>query len=82
MSKRRQIAIPEQAKFSDYVRHAGHSQDWRTNQWSVTCPCGKPYSPPSTMMAAQGATCPKCGTIAILDYNNETIKFKPSEDQP
>jgi len=48
----------------------GSSRDLRTNRWKVTCPCRKVYSPPTTYLAEQLVTCPKCGYEEFVNYND------------
>lgn len=49
----------------------GLSRDHRTNKWELYCPCGKHFSPPTTMLAMRLETCPKCGYEEVVDYNND-----------
>ena len=47
----------------------GLSSDYRTNEWSITCDCGKWFKPPTTMYSCQNVECPKCGLTEYINYN-------------
>lgn len=49
----------------------GVSRDLRTNKWNITCiSCSKSWEPPTTMLAKDVITCPKCGMEEVVNYNN------------
>lgn len=52
-------------------RYIGHSRDYRTCRWEITCECGKIFFPETTMLRYQEIICPKCGKKETIDYNKE-----------
>ena len=64
--------MTETEKF--HVTCIGRSRDNRTNKWSAKCKkCGKWHEPPTTMLASQRITCPKCNEEEVINYNNLEI---------
>lgn len=63
---------------SEYIRWIGHSSDYRTNRWQLTCPrCGHSFSPATTMFARQILHCEraKCNAEIYVDYNDQIVKL-------
>lgn len=56
------------------VRCVGLSSDRRTNVWHVMCVCGKAFSPPTTMLAKQSFSCPRCGAEIRADWNEPSAE--------
>lgn len=54
--------------------YLGHSSDRRTNAWRLTLPCGHDATPPTTMLASQLVSCPKCTKEFWINYNDQTMK--------
>lgn len=47
------------------------SPDGRTNQWRLTCVCGKEWEPSTTRLAKREEECPKCHAMSVVDYNQD-----------
>lgn len=60
--------------------YLGHSHDWRTNRWRLTCPsCSHQWEPQTTMFAVHHISCPRCGKGVVARYNDLTVHL---EEEP
>lgn len=52
------------------ITFIGESEDYRTNKWRFKCKnCNKTFEPPTTILAIQAVTCPKCDNTETINYN-------------
>jgi len=62
-------------------RWKSHSEDRRTSVWEVTCVCGKPFRPTTTMMARQTFACPKCGKEYHANWNVPAVTLLGAQEK-
>ena len=53
------------------IERSGSSSDRRTFRYTIWCPCGYVWDPPTTMFRHGDAQCPACGTDYVCDYGND-----------